>query len=237
MIPLYDNVPRVHPPYAVLTIIALNVAAFLYELSLPPLDQAFFFHLFGVVPARFSHPDWAAMAGYPDATLWPLLTYMFLHGDWLHLLMNMWMLWIFADNIEDVTGHWRFLGFYLCCGLAAVALHTLFNQDSSLPIIGASGAVAGTLGAYMVLYPHGRVATLVLVFIFHFRAALFLGVWFAVQIFSGIGEAGSGNVAGVAWWAHVGGFVSGMLLIRVFRLQDRCYYCYDPQMRRYDLAE
>lgn len=235
MIPLYDNVPRVHPPYAVLGIIVLNVLAFGYELQLSPLAQSFFFHLFGVVPARFNDPGWAAMAGYPDATLWPFLTYMFLHADWLHLILNMWMLWIFADNIEDVTGHWRFFGFYLCCGLAAVGLHVVFNPASHLPIIGASGAVAGTLGAYMVLYPHGRVATLVLIFIFHFRAILFLSVWFAVQILSGLEEAGTGNVAGVAWWAHVGGFVAGALLIRVFRRKDRCYYCYNSERKHYDL--
>ncbi|WP_022660744.1 rhomboid family intramembrane serine protease [Paucidesulfovibrio longus] len=237
MIPLYDNVPRVHPPYAVLGIIILNVLAFLYELSLPPQDQMLFFHLFGVVPARFSDPQWAMHAGYPDATLWPLFTYMFLHGGWLHLIMNMWMLWIFADNIEDVTGHWRFVGFYLCCGLVAVALHVLFNQDSPLPIVGASGAIAGTLGAYLVLYPHGRVATLVLIFIFYFRASLFLVVWFALQIVSGIEQGSAGQIAGVAWWAHVGGFVAGMVLIRVFRLKDRCYYCYDARLRRYDLAD
>ncbi|MGE4290873.1 MAG: rhomboid family intramembrane serine protease [Desulfovibrio sp.] len=236
MIPLYDNVPRVHPPYAVVAIIVLNVLAFLYELSLPPQSQAVFFHFFGVVPARFSHPGWAAMAGYPDTMLLPFLTYMFLHGGWLHLIMNMWMLWIFADNIEDVTGHWRFVGFYLCCGLVAVVLHVLFNRDSPLPIIGASGAIAGTLGAYFVLYPHGRVATLVLIFIFHFRAALFLGFWFILQILSGLGENGTGQVAGVAWWAHVGGFLAGMVLIRFFRRQDRCYYCYDAQRRRYDHA-
>ncbi|SKA74482.1 Membrane associated serine protease, rhomboid family [Paucidesulfovibrio gracilis DSM 16080] len=237
MIPLYDNVPRVHPPYAVLGILVCNVLAFLYELQLSPQDQMFFFHLFGVVPARFSHPGWAFMAGYPDATVWPFLTYMFLHADWLHLILNMWMLWIFADNIEDVTGHWRFLGFYICCGLAAVLLHLLFNPTSPLPIIGASGAVAGTLGAYMVLYPHGRVTTLVLIFIFQFRAALFLSVWFGVQILSGIQETSQDMVAGVAWWAHVGGFLAGMVLIRFFRRKDRCYYCYNSERKYYDLLD
>lgn len=237
MIPLYDNVPRVHPPVAVAGIIVLNVLAFLYQLNLSPAGQVYFVHLFGVVPARFSSPDWAVAVGYPDTTLWPFLTYMFLHGGWLHLIMNMWMLWTFADNIEDVTGHWRFLGFYLSCGLVAVALHMLFNQDSPLPIVGASGAIAGTLGAYMVLYPHGRVTTLVLIFIVQIRAVLFLGVWFAVQILSGIEEGGSGQTAGVAWWAHVGGFLAGMLLIRIFLRKERCYYCYDPQLRRYDLVD
>lgn len=233
MIPLYDNVPRVHPPVAVLTIIALNVAVFLYGLRLPHELLTQFYYVFGVVPARLASSHWAASALPPGADPWTLVSYMFLHGDWLHLISNMWVLWIFADNIEDVTGHGRFVVFYLCCGLAAVALHVLFNPDSPLPIIGASGAIAGTLGAYLVLYPHGRVATLVLIFIFHFRAAFFLVFWFLLQILSGL-EQGGGQAAGVAWWAHVGGFLAGMFLIRFFRRPDRCYYCYDAHRRSYD---
>ena len=189
-----------------------------------------------MVPARFSDPSWAAWAGYPSEPILPLLSYMFLHGDWLHLLLNMWMLWIFADNIEDVTGHVRFLVFYVCCGLAAVALHALFNLGSSIPIIGASGAVAGVLGAYFVLYPHGRVSTLIFVVVLPIRAVVFLGIWFVMQVLYGI-QDGNGQVSDVAWWAHVGGFLAGMLLIRVFRLKDRCYYCYNPERRYYDLQD
>ena len=238
MIPLSDNVPRVHPPIMVLALIAVNVLAFLYELTLPHEQLMEFFYLMGVVPARFADPNWARMVGYPQGTLLPLATYMFLHSGWLHLILNMWMLWIFADNIEDVTGHGRFLVFYMICGLAALGAHLALNSTARIPIVGASGAIAGVKGAYFVLYPHGRVNTLIPIFfipiIVRIPAAVFLGIWMALQILAGMSSSASGQVGGVAWWAHVGGFLTGALLIRVFRRADRCYYCYDPARKHYD---
>ena len=237
MIPIRDNVPRVTRPMAVVAIIAVNALVFLYMESLGRVGQAEIFHLFGVVPARFFQPDWAAWAGYPETAGWPLVTYMFLHSGWLHVIMNMWMLWIFGDNIEDVTGHGWFVLFYLLCGLTAVGLHMFFEQGSSLPVVGASGAVAGVMGAYVVLYPHGRVLTLVpIVFIplmFRIPASVFLGIWFVTQILSGLYSSAQG-MENVAWWAHVGGFVAGIVLIRWFRRPGACRYCYNPDTKDYD---
>lgn len=235
MIPLYDNVPRVHPPLMVITIIAVNVIIFLYQLAQGPGGTEFAF-LYGSVPLRLLDPAWAEAHGFPGGGVLTLLSYMFLHADWLHLVLNMWMLWIFADNIEDVTGHGAFAVFYLLCGILAGLLHIIFNPGSFVPIIGASGAVAGVMGAYFVLYPHGRVATLIFIFVVRLPATVFLGIWFGVQLFSGLGES-AGSAAGIAWWAHVGGFASGMMLIRLFVRKDRCYYCYNPDRKHYDLSD
>lgn len=240
MIPIRDNVPRVTPPYAVLIIIAINVLAFMYTRVLDGRSLVYLYHLFGVVPARFFEPEWAAWAGYPDTLGWPLLTYMFLHGGWMHLIINMWMLWIFGDNIEDVTGHGWFVLFYILCGLSAVALHMVFEQNSPTPIVGASGAVAGIMGAYVVLYPHGKVLTLIPIIIYpliiRVPAAIFLGVWFATQLVSGLYSSVQ-EAHGVAWWAHVGGFVAGIILIRYFRRAGECRYCYNPDTKDYHPEE
>ena len=237
MIPLRDTIPRVHLPAAMLAVMLLNVLVFGYELTLTDPGRVELFHLFGVVPYRYVNSDWAAWAGYTGTLAIPPVTYMFLHEGVLHLVLNMWMLWIFADNIEDVMGPWRFTAFYLICGLAAVAVHLIFNLDAKAPIIGASGAVAGVLGAYFVLYPHARVLTLVPVFFiplfFEIPAVIFLGIWFAVQVVSGLVTQASGAV-NIAWWAHAGGFATGMFLIRAFQKKDRCYYCWNVSERTYD---
>lgn len=240
MIPLRDNIPRVTMPVAVSAVIAINVLAFLYAMMLGPKEQVFLFHLFGVVPARFFEPEWAAWAGYPQTFGWPFLTYMFLHSGWMHIILNMWMLWIFGDNIEDVTGHLGFVAFYLLCGLAAVALHMVFEQQAAIPIVGASGAVAGVMGAYIVLYPHGRVLTLVPIVIIplflQLPSYLFLGVWFLSQLAAGV-VSHVREVSEIAWWAHVGGFVAGMSLIHLFRRPGHCRYCYNPVTKDYDPEE
>jgi len=227
-------------PIAVSVIIAVNILAFLYSKALDPRGVAHLFHVFGVVPARFFEPEWAAWAGYPKTLGWPFFTYMFLHGGWLHIILNMWMLWIFGDNIEDVTGHGWFVVFYLLCGMVAVAVHMLFEQTSALPIVGASGAVAGVMGAYVMLYPHGKVLTLIPIFfiplILRVPSALFLGVWFVSQLVSGVVLQGE-DASQVAWWAHVGGFAAGIVLIRVFRRPGHCRYCYNPETRDYDPEE
>ncbi|WP_461210712.1 rhomboid family intramembrane serine protease [Desulfocurvus sp. DL9XJH121] len=235
MLPLRDSIPRVHTPWAVYALIAANTLVFLWLASLSTRDTGIVIHLFGVVPARFSHPDMALQAGYPEFGLYSFITYMFLHGGWLHLIMNMWTMWIFADNIEDVMGPWRFLGFYLCCGLAALAVHYMFNSDSTVPVVGASGAIAGVMGAYFLLYPHARVVTLVplfiIPFVFEIPAVVFLGIWAAMQLFSGVASLAGSDGGGIAWWAHAGGFVAGMLLLPLFRKKGRCYFCVRPDGR------
>lgn len=240
MIPLRDNVPRVTMPVAVIVIIAINVLAFFYSKSLDPRSVAQLFHLFGVVPARFFEPDWAIWAGYPETVGWPIFTYMFLHGGWIHIILNMWMLWIFGDNIEDVTGHGWFIVFYLACGVAAVALHMVFEQTSGIPVIGASGAVAGVMGAYIVLYPHGRVVTLIPILFFpivlRVPSYIFLGVWFLSQVTSGV-ISQARDSSEVAWWAHVGGFTAGIVLIWLFKRRGYCKYCYNPDTKDYDPEE
>ena len=239
MIPIRDNVPRLTPPISVVGIILLNVLAFIYIKSLDPRSLVQLFHTFGVVPVRFFEPEWAAWAGYPQTLGWPLMTYMFLHGGWLHIIFNMWMLWIFGDNIEDVTGHFGFVIFYLLCGLAAIGLHMVFEQTSPTPVIGASGAVAGVMGAYIVLYPHGRVLTLIPIIVIplflRVPSYLFLGIWFLSQVTSGILSKSMQAAHEVAWWAHVGGFVAGILLITWFRKRGACRYCYNPATKDYDL--
>ena len=233
MFPLRDSIPRVHTPWAVYAVILVNTMVFLWLLTLGPRGTEAAFHLLGVVPARFTHPELALRAGYPEFGLYTFVTYMFLHGGWMHFIFNMWTLWIFADNIEDVMGPLRFLGFYLCSGLAALAVHYLFNMDSTAPVVGASGAIAGVMGAYFLLYPHARVVTVVPIviipLIFEIPAVIFLGIRFVSQFFSGVSSlAGSGGGGGIAWWAHAGGFVAGMLLLPIFRLKGRCYFCARP---------
>jgi len=238
MIPLRDNVPRVTLPIAVSFIILINTLAFGFELLMDPRAKVELFHLFGVVPQRFADSAWAQWVGYPEASIIPFFTYMFLHSGWLHVIFNMWMLWIFGDNIEDVTGHVGFVFFYIACGLAAVGAHMLAETSSSVPVIGASGAVAGVMGAYLVLYPHGRVYTLFPILfipvILRVPSVFFLGFWFLSQFFAGLFSVVNGAAQAVAWWAHVGGFVTGILLITIFRGRGRCKYCYNPNSKNYD---
>jgi membrane associated rhomboid family serine protease len=229
MIPFRDNIPSRRYPAVTVLIIAVNVAVFIYQLFLPPRAlEAFIFH-YGFVPARLE-----LTAQYPLAvmrvTVVSLFASMFLHGGWLHLIGNMWYLWIFGDNVEDRMGHFRFLIFYLLCGLAASLVQLIFNFGSSVPSIGASGAIAGVLGAYLLSYPFARILTLVPFLIIwpivELPAILVLGFWFVLQIFYGVVTAGAGAQAGggVAWWAHVGGFVAGMLLLAVFAERRRPRY-------------
>jgi membrane associated rhomboid family serine protease len=209
-------------------LLAVNVLVFLFFLGLSPTREFTLFHLYGVVPARYFNPEWAMWRGYPDGLLLPFFSHMFLHSGWLHLIFNMWTLWIFGDNVEDVMGPVRFLIFYLLCGLGALGMHMVISPDSMVPVVGASGAIAGVMGAYFFLYPHAKVVTflpiLIIPFVFELPAVFYLGAWFLTQVFSGMLSPSGGG--GVAWWAHIGGFVAGMLLLRFFRDDSRCYYCY-----------
>ena len=238
MIPLKDNIPRIRKPIVVWVIIAINLLVFLLELNLPEGILNLFLHLYGAVPMRFMDTQWADSAGYPGGAWIAGFTYMFLHGGWLHILLNMWVLWVFADNVEDAMGHWRFALFYLLAGMAALSLHVIFNANSTMPVIGASGAIAGVMGAYFRLFPQARVVVLIpllfIPWIVEVPAVVFLGLWFLIQVLSGLLSATPLNDGqSVAWWAHAGGFAFGMLLVRHFGKLD-CRYCYLPETRRYE---
>ena len=208
MIPLRDVIPSRTTPYITITIIALNGLAWLFELSLPHEVLSNFLTIYGVVPAYFSAPT--------------LITSMFLHGSWSHVLGNMWYLWIFGDNVEDRVGHGRFIVFYLLCGILAALGQMAVDPSSTLPTIGASGAIAGVMGAYFVLYPRSRVLTLIpwiFIQIVEMPTVVLLGFWFVMQLFSAgaIAVTTSTSGGGVAFAAHVVGFVAGMGGVLVFR--------------------
>jgi membrane associated rhomboid family serine protease len=218
--PIRDTIPRRHTPVATWLLIAVNVLVFLLEIANPaPLVERMTY-LFGIVPARYTNPDWARWVGFP-ASYWPFVTSMFLHGGWLHVIGNMWALWIFGDNVEDRMGPLRFLLFYAICGVAAALVHLLTNAGSTVPAIGASGAIAGVMAAYFILFPKARiVAMFPIVFwpvFFEVPAFLYLGFWFFVQFFSGATALLSPEQAsGIAWWAHIGGFATGALTFWMF---------------------
>ncbi|MHB8734488.1 MAG: rhomboid family intramembrane serine protease [Terriglobales bacterium] len=220
MLPLRDSAPRFKLPWVTWGLITLNISIFLFELHLPPsfLGRTLLPAL-GLVPAHVT----TFLAGAPIAPLnviLPFFSSMFLHAGWLHVLGNMWMLYLFGDNVEDVLGHGRFLGFYLACGLVAGLTQCLFQPHSTVPTIGASGAIAGVMGGYLIHFPHARVLTLV-PFLFFWAVELpawaILGYWFFLQLLSGTALlALSGAVAegGVAWFAHLGGFITGAFLVK-----------------------
>jgi membrane associated rhomboid family serine protease len=229
MIPIRDSVPSLHPAVTTRLIIVAVSLVFVFEVALPRSTLEPLFYLFGIVPARFTHPDWAARIGLPVHEYWPFVTSLFLHAGWLHVIGNLWTLWIFGDNVEDRMGPVRFALFYLVCGVAAGLVHWFTNADSTVPTVGASGAIAGVLGAYFVLFPTSRVIVLVPVFLwpffFELPAVTFLLFWFFVQLLSGaLAMAGPEQVGGIAWWAHVGGFLTGMLLHPLFRSRTRDPY-------------
>jgi len=219
MFPLRDNIPSSRYPVVNSAIILLNVVSFLYELQLGSGLEGFI-RTYGFVPARFlTQLDTGALS----ASMLPVFTAMFLHGGFLHLLSNMWILWIFGDNVEDSMGHARYLLYYLLCGLGSIMAQAAFVPDSALPLVGASWAIAGVLGGYFILYPRARVVALLPIFIFFYLvdlpAYVFLGLWLGLQFLSGYAEFVAGGEAvrgGVAWWAHVGGFLSGLVLVWIF---------------------
>lgn len=237
MIPLKDNIASIRFPAVVWVLFALNLLVFLFEQTLSEGQLLGVVHLYGVVPARLFDQQFTEMAGYPPGGLSTLVTYMFLHSGWLHFLMNMWVLWIFADNLEDALGHARFAVFYLVCGVVGAGLHALVHPDSQAPVIGASGAIAGVMGGYFRLFPHARVVVLIPIIIIPWivevPSVLFLGVWFFSQILSVFSDSGLAEEGGtVAWWAHMGGFLCGFLLIRAMGALD-CRYCFSRENRAY----
>jgi membrane associated rhomboid family serine protease len=213
LIPLRDVIPSRTTPYITVTLIALNAVAWCYELTLSPDLLRAFVQIYGVVPADFSPPT--------------LVTSMFLHGSWTHVIGNMWFLWIFGDNVEDRMGHGRFIAFYVLCGMGAALGHITLDPESTLPAIGASGSIAGVMGAYFVLYPRSRVLTLVPLIIYYdvveLPAIVLLGFWFLMQLFSAgaIAVTASTQGGGVAFAAHVAGFVAGVCGVFVFGKRRR----------------
>ncbi len=224
MIPLRDNIPRRTFPLTNSLLIGLNVAVFLLELSQGP-DLQPFLERWAFIPGRLLSP--AAWGMTPLASLATVFTAMFLHGGFLHIAGNLLYLWIFGDNVEDALGHARYLVFYLIGGVAAAALQTMVNPASVVPNIGASGAIAAVLGGYFVLYPRARVVTLVPLFLLfpliEVPAFFYLLFWFLMQFWMGSANLASAarnpEAGGVAWWAHVGGFLAGVILVRPFRLR------------------
>jgi membrane associated rhomboid family serine protease len=214
-IPLKDVNPSRSYPVVNITLILVNVVVFLYQFTLPPYAFKMFILANSTVPARIP----AFLNGHTsfEVAFLPLLTSMFLHSGLAHIAGNMLFLWIFGDNIEDYFGHLLYLFFYLVCGIGAGLLHVFFNLNSSLPALGASGAISGVMGAYMLLFPRERILTLVFIFLVPIPAVFILGYWFLLQFLSGIHALGAGATGGVAWWAHVGGFLLGMLLTGLVR--------------------
>jgi rhomboid family protein len=220
MFPLRDTQPSYSRPVVTVFLIVFNILVFLFELSLDPYSRNHFIAEYGLIPDRFHASG--------------MLTSMFLHGGWMHVLGNMWFLWIFGDNIEDILGSAKYLLFYLLCGIAAALAHVFFNPLSRVPTVGASGAIAGVMGAYMVQFPRARIVTLVFIFIFittiEVPAFVMLAYWFVIQLFSGVGTVGYSHVSegGTAWFAHVGGFLAGIVLIKLLGTRE-------PWSRRRDL--
>ena len=234
MIPLRDDNPTRITPYVTVTIIAANVAVFMYQLSLPAPAVTRFVYEFGTIPAVVLGTQALPAQIVLIPPLLSIFTSMFLHGGFMHIIGNMLYLWIFGNNIEEAMGHSRFFLFYMVSGVLASTAHILSDTTSTIPSIGASGAISGILGAYFLLYPRAQVLTLVPLGFFlqlmYLPAWLILGFWFVLQVISGsLGQAGLGG--GVAWWAHIGGFVAGILLVGLFKRRSVRFFN-APQFHR-----
>lgn len=209
--PYRDDNPRILVPYVTYGIIGINIFVFMIQFGMElsdPRAAVGFVYTFGLIPADFSIIN--------------IFTSMFLHGGFAHIIGNLWFLWIFGDNVESALGHSRYILFYLLCGVAAALSQVLINSASTVPMVGASGAIAGVLGAYMIRYPHARVHVLIFVFIFittiQIPALYVLGFWFLMQLTNGLGTLGVDTTGGVAWFAHIGGFVAGVAIDRINRV-------------------
>ncbi|MBS3952727.1 MAG: rhomboid family intramembrane serine protease [Methylomicrobium sp.] len=221
MIPIRDTAPCYSRPYVTWTLMAICIVIFI-AMKLMPFEQSNrLLFLYGMVPLRYGNPDWAAHFGLPNDYHFSFISNLFLHGGWSHLIVNMWFMWIFGDNVEDRMGKFNYLNFYLVCGLLATAMQWYFDPMLAIPVVGASGAIAGVLAAYFFLYPMERVILWVPIFflpiIIHVPAIGFLGLWVIIQLYKGTTSViFEGGAADVAWWAHLGGFIAGGFLYRFF---------------------
>ncbi len=219
MLPIRDDQPRYSTPWVTRFLIGLNLLIFFFEATLDPRSLVALISQFAVVPSHLARVL-AGTSAYPlPAIALPFLTSLFLHASWMHVIGNVWFLYIFGDNVEDYLGHFKYLVFYLLTGVLAMGTHVAVNLQSTAPALGASGAIAGVLGAYFVLYPRARVLTWFFVFVVWVPAWIILGYWFVLNFLSGTATAlmvQRQNMGGVAFWAHVGGFISGALLVKIF---------------------
>lgn len=234
MFPLKDTIPSEKKPYVMWTIILLNIGVFLYELLLSDSELVLFMYRHGLVPSRYTQgsailePYYTYVLKLNRFNLSPFVTSIFLHGGWTHIIGNMWTLWIFGDNVEDRLGHFRFLLYYLSWGIAANLFQFLVAPTSSTPIIGASGAIAGVMGAYLFFFPWSRILTFIPIFIIPFiieiPAFIFLILWFTIQFFNGTLSIVGANFSGVAWWAHIGGFLVGLYMAKRYEAKYPRYW-------------
>jgi rhomboid family protein len=219
LFPISDSVSKSRPAIVVWALIAANVAAFLYQMGLSDQELQWFLYQHALVPRRYFFPWWGAENGLSPLDVAPFLTNTFLHGGWLHIILNLWTLYIFGPALEDRLGPARFLALYLLSGLAASVAHAVFNASSPVPVLGASGAIAGVIAAYAVRFPYAWVRVIVpILFIplfFSIPALVFAGIWFVIQVWQGASELLTpfAGAAGIAWWAHIGGFIAGWLLL------------------------
>ena len=225
MLPIRDDQPRYSTPWVNYFLIGLNLVIFFFEFTLDPQSLEILIRQFAVVPSHVALFLSGSQRYSLVAILLPFFTSLFLHGSWMHVIGNMWFLYIFGDNLEDYLGPFKYLVFYLLTGVLAMGTHMVMNLHSTAPALGASGAIAGVLGAYFVLYPRARVLTWFFVFVLWVPAWVILGYWFVLNFLSGTATSlavqGGRNMGGVAFWAHVGGFVSGALLVKVFGERQR----------------
>jgi len=218
MFPIKVTQPSYSRPIVTVLLIAVNMMVFFHEVWLDPYSYNHFMHLYSLRPFYFHAEN--------------LITHMFLHAGWLHVLGNMLFLWVFGDNVEDILGHGKFLLFYLLCGMLAAMTQVMIDPSSTVPIVGASGAIAGVMGAYLVKFPHSNVkmvAWFILIFSFDLPAWLLLIYWFAIQLMGGLGSASEASTGGTAFFAHVGGFIAGIVLVRILGTRERYW-------RRRDLS-
>lgn len=230
MFPVQNGVPYRTAPFVTWSLIVINVAIFLYQISLSPPALDRFLAQYALIPGRY----FVQLPFLPEPTLadyLPFATNMFLHGGWLHLILNMWTLYLFGPSVEDRMGRGRYVVFYLTCGIAASAAHAYFNSTSFVPALGASGAIAGVIGCFVRLFPLANLIVVIPIlffpFFFEVPALLFAGIWFLMQIVSGMIELLHPSIGGgIAWWAHVGGFIAGVLLTPLLARSARTYRKY-----------
>lgn len=217
LFPIYDENPTNSVPWVTLILIIVNVLVFIYELSLQSAGKLQpFLQTAALVPYEITHAA-KLSANVPNIGILAIFTSIFMHAGWLHIIGNMWYLWIFGNNIEDTLGHINYLFFYLLCGAGGAVAHIVSQPNSQIPTLGASGAIAGVLAAYLFLFPHAKILTVIPIFFFiqliDIPAVLLIGIWFVIQLISGVGSLSVQSSGGVAWFAHIGGFITGFILV------------------------